>query len=474
MVLQWTGEEQILASGKRKVTKYRRPININIGMIVFFMILFYIIVCIINYAINPKVSVYEVKQGSIATSYNYKGFILRNETVVKANDAGYVNFYAREGEKIGLGQVVYTVDETGKLAQLLSDTTNSENTLSENDLKSLKNEIMAFQNNFSSTDFESTYKFKNNLQNTVLELVNLNLLNSIGTSGDATQLDSLKKCTAPSEGIVVYSTDGYEEITQESLTADIMNPENYKKETINSSEVINAGDTVYKLITDENWSVIVPLDEKMVKVLADRTVIKIKFLKDNVYAKAKFSIIQIDGQNYGRLDFNNSCIRYATDRFIDIEFDINISKGLKIPVSSVIEKDFYTIPKEYSVLGGDNSSVSFILETYDDNGKAQQVVVTPVIYYSTDEDYYVDKSEFDVGSYIIKQDSSDRYTISKTASLTGVYNINKGYAVFKQVNILNENEEYYIIEEGTNYGLTVYDHICADGRAIGEDDIITN
>ena len=48
-----------------------------------------------------------------------------------------------------------------------------------------------------------------------------------------------------------------------------------------------------------------------------------------------------------------------------------------------------------------------------------------------------------------------------------------GYAVFKQVEILCESEEYYIIEEGNSYGLSNYDHIALDGASVRENDIVS-
>ena len=75
-------------------------------------------------------------------------------------------------------------------------------------------------------------------------------------------------------------------------------------------------------------------------------------------------------------------------------------------------------------------------------------------------------------SRIIKPDSNDKYAISKKASLIGVYNINKGYADFKQINILYQNEEYSIVESNTQYGLNVYDYIVLDAKTVNEDDII--
>ena len=57
------------------------------------------------------------------------------------------------------------------------------------------------------------------------------------------------------------------------------------------------------------------------------------------------------------------------------------------------------------------------------------------------------------------------------SSLIGVYNINKGYAVFKQINIIYENEEYAIIETKTSYGISLYDHIALDASEIKENQL---
>ena len=55
---------------------------------------------------------------------------------------------------------------------------------------------------------------------------------------------------------------------------------------------------------------------------------------------------------------------------------------------------------------------------------------------------------------------------------TFVNYINKGYAIFKKVDILSSNEEYYIVKKNTKYGLSVYDHILLDTEGINEGDFI--
>ena len=69
-------------------------------------------------------------------------------------------------------------------------------------------------------------------------------------------------------------------------------------------------------------------------------------------------------------------------------------------------------------------------------------------------------------------DSSGRFQIGANASLEGVYNINKGYAVFKQIEVLAENDEYYTIKKGMSYGLSVYDHIALDADTVEEGALI--
>ena len=165
-------------------------------------------------------------------------------------------------------------------------------------------------------------------------------------------------------------------------------------------------------------------------------------------------------------------IRYADKRYLNIELMLDQTKGLKIPASSLVDKDFYLIPLDYLTVGGNSSQEGFMLETYDENGQASMEMIYPTVYSVSETEAYVDTVEFHLGDYVIKPESQERYQIGKKATLKGVYNINKGYAVFRQVNILYQNEEYCIVEEGTKYGLSIYDHIALDGSAVKEDDII--
>ena len=59
-----------------------------------------------------------------------------------------------------------------------------------------------------------------------------------------------------------------------------------------------------------------------------------------------------------------------------------------------------------------------------------------------------------------------------TEALKGVYNINKGYAMFRLIDILYEYGDYCIVSDKTDYGVTLYDHIILNGSSVKENDII--
>ena len=56
--------------------------------------------------------------------------------------------------------------------------------------------------------------------------------------------------------------------------------------------------------------------------------------------------------------------------------------------------------------------------------------------------------------------------------MVGVYNKNKGYADFKQIQILYQNDEYSIIKSNTEYGLVEYDYIVLEAETVNDDEFL--
>ena len=66
----------------------------------------------------------------------------------------------------------------------------------------------------------------------------------------------------------------------------------------------------------------------------------------------------------------------------------------------------------------------------------------------------------------------ERFQILESEELTGVYNVNMGYAVFREVNVLDSNEEYSIVKAEDIYSLSQYDHIVLNASDVAENQII--
>lgn len=458
------------------IRKYRKPLNLNIGMIIFGVVFIYVIVCVILYFQTTHITSYEVREGSLSTNNMYKGIIIREETVVTAGTAGYVNYYAREGERVASGDLVYTIDETGRLQEYLDSINLGENSLSDRELAEFRNDIVNFMHGFDPKNYDSVYDFKYTLKGTVLKLANTNIMDNINDINSSSELTALVDfCNAPETGIVAYWTDGYEDLTARMVTENILSEKEYSKNQLAGNELAAVDDTVYKLSTSENWSIVVLIDEERAEEFEAENYIKVRFMKNQYESWGKVYILRNeDGNTYLQLSFTNSMITFVSDRFMDIELLLNDEKGLKIPNSSIVQKEFFLIPTEYIFQGGSNGNTGVLRQSYLEDGTISSEFIETDVYYKDEEanEYYLDTVILGTGDILYKQDSQDTYTVSRRATLIGVYNINKGYADFRQINILNQNDEYAIVESNTKYGLNVYDYIVLDVTAVSDDQFI--
>ncbi len=461
--------------GQGKVKKYRKPLNLNIGMIIFVIIFVYVVVCVFLYLGSSPVMRYEVKEGALTADTIYRGVALREETVVSTDAAGYINYYAREGERVANGDLVYTVDETGRLNEYLEDLNQGENTLSDRELAEFRSEIVNFMHGYDAGSFDSVYDFKYSLKNTALKLANGSMLQNISDMGGTGSLDNIVSfCNSSTTGIVAYWTDGYEQLKADQVTAEIFDEKSYEKRQMLGNELAAPGDVVYKLSTDENWSVVFPVDPELGAEYAEEGFIKVRFLKNQYESWGKAALLRNSDGTYLQLTFNNSMVTFISDRFLDIELILEDERGLKIPMSSIVTKEFYLVPEAFVSLADRDGANGVYRQCFMGDGSVS-VEFVAADFYSYDEEagkYYLDSSIVEAGDILHTMDGQETFVVNEMATLKGVYNMNKGYADFKEINILYENEEYAIVKANTRYGLNVYDYIVLDASSVKDDQFI--
>ena len=83
-----------------KVVKFKKRKSINIGVIVFLILFLYIAINVYIYFTKDQLTIYEVHEGSTAVDNRITGLILRNETIVNSEKAGYISYYQKEGARV--------------------------------------------------------------------------------------------------------------------------------------------------------------------------------------------------------------------------------------------------------------------------------------------------------------------------------------------------------------------------------------
>ena len=427
-----------------------------------------------TYIRKDKIQFYEVEEGSIVNNKEYTGMIFRQESVKTADRSGYVNYYIREGKRASVGTSVYSIDETGNVAAFLEQNGDQTDSLSSENLSELMNQLTALSLSYDDDQFSTVYDTKYSLDASVLEFMNFNSLEGLGDLLAEAGIN-FQQVYADQAGTISYGIDSYESMSPQDVTEEMFDKTIYTKEINKSGDLIEQGAPVYKVITSENWSVVFPMTEDELAQYRDQTSLNISFPDHDLTAAAAFSTITGgDGKTYGKLDFDKYMVQFASDRFVNFEIQTAQATGLKIPVSAVTTKNFYLVPQDYLTNGGNDSDTGFNKEVYSEAGTSI-VFVPTTIYYSDEEgNCYIEGTEdgLKAGDYIVKADTNERYQIGATASLEGVYNINKGYAVFKQIDILSSNEEYYTVKKNMPYGLSVYDHIVLDASTVEEGQLI--
>ena len=441
--------------------------------IIFGSIAIYIVVIVLTYFNTEPIHGYEIQMGSLSISKTYTGIALRQEEIITSSYTGFVNYYVREGERVSTRDVVYSIDESGRLATMLNSDELGENSYSDDELKEFRSEIIQYDRVFDAVNYSTIYDFKYDLEGSVMKLVNLDMYENMETLNQSNLGNMVNLCTTGKTGYVVYYIDGYEELTTDTLTKEHFNQTNYEKTRISNNDLISETTApVCKMITEEQWSVVIPIDEERAVELEAEEYIKIKFIKTQETAWAEVDILRKTDGTYAVLSFQHSCSTFCSDRFVELELILNDQEGLKIPNSAIVEKEFFVIPADYMSKGGSNGNYGVLKETFDEKGNPVYEFIETNVYSKTDDEFYVDNIDLQIGDYICKPDSTAKMAVSKSDTLIGVYNMNKGYADFKQITILCQNDEYSIVSSNTQYGLTVYDRIVLDATSVNSDDFI--
>lgn len=446
------------------ILRYKKKKPINVWILISVLVFIYLIVYLFFYFFNTKVSFVEVTEGATSGKYDtqYTALVIRDETEVDVDDSGYINFFVGDGSQIYYGEDTYLLDKKGDISSRLEDASKSYAILNGNDLSKIKDSIYDFDTAFKEQAYYDTYSFKYKLESQVLDMIHNSVfketLSDLGKDSTDYSIGQ-----SPTSGIVLHNVDGFEGLTYKDVESNFFKKANYHKTLIKSNDFLQKGDPVYKIITNDEWHLVFqimdPQDFEGVRYL------DIEFLKDNIRTGCGFETFTKSGNTYGVLTLKKYMIRYISDRYLQIRLYDNYHEGLKVPKTAVMDKQFYAIPQEYWGPGGNSNSYGFLVKT--DKGAE---FVTPAVFSAGGENVYLaaDNGVIQDGTVLIMNDSKETFTVKKKENKQGVYAIENGYAHFKLIDILGDNNNSFIIAENIKNGVQLFDQVVEDYHAVDE------
>ena len=451
------------------IKKYRK--GMNIGIVIFLFILIYLGILVVNYFSKAHLEIYEVKTETLAQDNIVKGLILRDELVINASHSGYLNYYFPDNARATNNSVLFSIDETKAYYDMLSNTSVKDG-ISEYDAAYVNRVIDTYRKSSSASEYDRLVAFSTTINQTVQELSDAFSISVITNAVPDPVPDTLHFYYSESSGLISYNTDQLCGIQLQNVhPSDFLLADNYS-EYENRKSIVEANTPVIKYILDDNWSILCELNEGQVKSLSTLDKIEFTICEDGFQTASSFELITIEDCTYALIHMNEYVQNYLDERFLSVELRWQATDGFKIPLTSITEKEFFVVPVQYFTKGTDNSPGLLVEVLDEETGAADYVFKTSTIYYDDGLYYYIDPSEFQYGQRILIPDTFTMYTIELKENLEGVYNINKGYALFRRIERITQNEEYCLVKNDTEYGLKQYDHIALDAADAVDSGII--
>lgn len=452
---------------RRKVSKSATNLrSVFIGIFLILAVIIYMVVRICMFLGKEKTSIYEVVAQDLSYDHTFRGICIREESVISSQSSGYINYYVNNGKKAAKNSVVYSLDKSNtSYARNLSEYSDIE--LTSEDASLIRNYISDHMLASDGYDLSGTKEFEEGLEVISASVINERVLKKLDSKADSPSSSSGSEfCRTPMSGVISYYSDTLVGIGSNDLD-DRYFDKAYSCESsyIKAQGLVSAGTPVYRICSNENWSIVAKVTEEFFVDNLEKTSINAYIDDKTDSIKGDIKLFQKGSSYFCEFSLGNYMSEFINKRFVEIEFCHEASKGLKIPVTSIVQRDYYLIPVSLLVDDDSYSGKVLKIEKYDETtGNIYYDVVYQNKYYSDGYYAYFEKDLLLEGDNAVNPETGERVRIGLINNLEGVYNVNKGYYQFVRIERLRQNSEYVIVRVDTPGGLKAYDHIALNGN----------
>ena len=469
-------EDNIIPQRKLRAKRQRYPITFV--TVVFLLVLVFFAVQGIILLRHHSVSAYNVGMpGSDNVAGTYRGMILRDETVLTASYDGYVNFFQTNGEWVSRDGYLATLDRDGDAVARIRARFYGMDVLDQSSKKKIRSVLKTASESVDTADFSTIYEARANVEETILSAL---VADSGSDLSDIFSAGVFETVCAPESGFFLNWTDGYEGISESSLTGKDFEPDRYARTVIREGSRVSSGDVILKMAPDNRFRLVFPLSAEDVRIFSGKKTLSVR-MPDGQELSGAFTITEDADRNpLGVITFRKYGGNYLSSRFAEFSIlDASVT-GYKIPETAIVNKNFFVVPENMLTTAGSNSANAVVVRT--EKG-IESILVTV---YRRDDDpdnnlvigegqAYIQSEELSPGMVLLSEGSGqETYVLGLQTTVEGVYQINNGYCVFKPIVRLRNSLEtsYVIVSSGVRGGIRPYDRILLDAAGMDENEII--
>ncbi len=464
-----------MAERNTEIVKKPYKYPVTFVTVVFVLLFIYLAVQILLFFKRTSLRVYNV--GTAAADNvtgSFSGLVLRDERVTLSDRDGTVTYLTVSGDYSAAGSPILSIDRDGSLYALLREAYDDPSVYSSSSMGAIRRAVRAASDSYDRADFGSARALHGDIRGAVMECL----------MRDGGELpEGLEPVLQEETGFCLHWRDGFEGAKLQDLTEEDLLPENTERETLHSGDPVKNGGFLYKTAVGNAFSIAFLLEEEQILNFQSRKSLSVR-MEDGREITGDFGIVRLkDRSAAGVISFRRYGANYLDERFVSFRILDDSVRGYKIPESSITAKSFYVVPSEYVTEGGNRNEKGLLLE----DGASVRFISCTV--YTLPEEMtagsrkdvcYVYSDELKAGMTIVGEKETDGHFEKSTmalgimASVEGVYQINRGYCVFKPVARLRNSLEtaYVVVQAGLEGSLVPYDRIVLDTENVKENDII--
>jgi hypothetical protein len=280
--------------------------------------------------------------------------------------------------------------------------------------------------------------------------------------------------SASEAGVLCLSYDGLEEQYHPEMAAEVTKKEigNAKTEYISKAKNVAEGDTLFKIVKSNQWYIVAYLPNTATATWKQGNYVMLNAMteEDNFQLRSTIESMEVgDKETKVVLSCYAHMEQFIEDRTVSFSPDSEIVEGLKIPNDAIVEKSLIKIPRTCLTESMGNDGVLIV--------SGEKTKFTDLTIVTGDEDaVYIepDGAGVKMGDTILQGtgENAAQYTISELVPHAGVYVANSSVANFVAIEILEQNQEYAVVQAGSIVGLQPFDTIVSDAKNITEGDSI--